>query len=439
MGRRTSLHDGVDIMNRAGRDIFLECVMRYPILRSSGVRAGLFFFNFFLIITTLYQLKPASRSLYIEYMGATRLPYVWIAVALSMGLFISLYHRLVARLSRQRVVMGSVLVFGIILLIFRIWFFFPSRVAAIAFYVFVDILGVVLVEQFWSLVNSVYSTREGKSWYGLVGTGGLLGGVTGGGVSALLIRYTPMKTDDLLISAAITLFIVLTLTVVMGRCGLFCEVDEKESEPAPAESGAATGFKRYLILIAAILLLSQLISPITEYLFMNKVESTYIDVEARTAFLSLFFSLLSMISIGVNLLVTPFIHRLFGPIAGLLAQPFAIAVFSVLFFFNATLVFAGATRIGDRGLSYSINRASRELLYVPIDSLLIYRAKAWIDMLGYRLFKVFGSVLILIITGLVPVSSHFAYLGLIVILGCGVWLIVVGFISREYRIYKAEK
>ena len=436
MGKKTSSGKETDIMNSSGQNIFLECAMRYPILRSPGVRAGLFFFNFFLVITTLYQLKPASRSLYIEYMGSARLPYVWIAVALSMGLFIWLYHRLVARLSRQHVVMGSVLVFGITLLVFRVWFFYPGKVAAIAFYVFVDILGVVLVEQFWSLVNSVYSTREGKSWYGFVGTGGLLGGVTGGGVSALLIRYTPMKTDDLLISAAITLFIVLTLTVIMGRCGLFCEVDETKTGTAPTESRSATGFKRYLILIAAILLLSQLISPITEYLFMNTVESTYIDVEARTAFLSLFFSLLSMVSIGVNILITPLVNRFFGPIAGLLAQPFAIMIFSALFFFNSTLVFAGATRIGDRGLSYSINRASRELLYVPIDSLLIYRAKAWIDMLGYRLFKVFGSALILIVTGLAPVSAHLAYLSLTTIIGCGVWLLMVGFISREYRLYK---
>ena len=143
-----------------------------------------------------------------------------------------------------------------------------------------------------------------------------------------------------------------------------------------------------------------------------------------------------MVSIGVNILITPLVNRFFGPIAGLLAQPFAIMIFSALFFFNSTLIFAGATRIGDRGLSYSINRASRELLYVPIDSLLIYRAKAWIDMLGYRLFKVFGSALILIVTGLAPVSAHLAYLSLTAIIGCGVWLLMVGFISREYRIYK---
>ena len=438
MARKKYLHEGADIMNSSERDIFLECVMRYPILRSSGVRAGLFFLNFFLVITTLYQLKPASRSLFIEFMGSARLPYIWIAVALSMGLFLSIYHRLVARLSRQRIVMGSVLAFGIALLLFRVWFFYPGKIAAIAFYIFVDILGVVLVEQFWSLVNSVYSSREGKSWYGLVGTGGLLGGVTGGGISALLIRYTPMKTDDLLISAATTLFIVLTLTAIMGRCGLFCEVDETKAGPKPDKIGSPTDFKRYLILIAVILMLSQLISPITEYLFMNTVETTYTDIEARTAFLSFFFSLLSAISIGVNLMITPLVHRFLGPVAGLLAQPLAIMVFSALFFFNSTLLFAGATRIGDRGLSYSINRASKELLYVPIGSLLIYRAKAWIDMLGYRLFKVFGSALILLVTGLTQASVHFACLSMTAISGCALWILVVGFIGREYRSYQTE-
>lgn len=421
-------------MNSSGRNIIDECAMRYPLLRSQGVRSGLFSFNFFLVITTLYQLKPASRSLFIEHLGTGRLPYVWIAVAVSMGLFISIYHRLVSQFNRQHIVMGSVLIFGAMLLLFRFWFYYPGKLGVVCFYVFVDILGVVLVEQFWSLVNSVYSTRNGKSWYGLVGTGGLLGGVTGGAVAALLIKYTPIKTQDLLISAAITLFIILTLTVIMGRLGLFCEVDETKKVPEPVENGKPTAsFRRYLGLIAAILLLSQLLSPIIEYQFMGQVESTYADIEARTAFLSMFFSLLSAVSIGINLIVTPFVHRRLGPIAGLLAQPLVIMLFSVLFLFQPTLFFAAATRIGDRGLSYSINRASRELLYIPIGSLLIYRAKAWIDMLGYRLFKVLGSAMILIVTGLVHESSHITWLGILTILAGSIWMLMVRLIGREYQ------
>ena len=413
-----------------------ECALRYPVLRSRGVRAGLFFFNFYLIITALYQLKPASRSLFIEFVGAAHLPYVWIAVALAMGLFISVYDRLVSRFSRRHVVMATTLIFGVILLAFRIWFFFPGKAAASCFYIFEDIQSVVLVEQFWSLANSVYSTREGKSWYGFVGTGGLLGGITGGGISALLIRYTHFTTYDLLISAAITLFLIFTLTLIMGRLGLFCEVDDTGPDKEGASVEPKTDFKPYLILIAAILLLSQLVSPIIQYQFLNAVEKSYPHVEARTAFLGMFFSLLSTVAITVNLIVTPFVHRVFGPIAGLLAQPLAIIVFSGLFLFNPTLFFAGATNIGDRGLSYSINRASKELLYVPIGSLLIYRAKAWIDMLGYRLFKVVGSVLILIVAALVHSRTRVFYLTLTTMLVCGIWLVLIGCIRTHYRMLK---
>jgi ATP:ADP antiporter, AAA family len=416
----------------------LECSVRYPVLRSQGIKAGIFFLDFFLVITTLYQLKPASRSLFIEYLGSAGLPYIWIAVALSMGIFISVYHQLVARFNRQNIVLGSTLAFGAALLIFRVWFLFPGKVATIFFYVFVDILGVVLVEQFWSLVNSVYSTREGKAWYGFVGTGGLLGGVAGGGVAALLLRYTPMTTRDLLISAAVTLFIIFTLTVIMGRFGLFCEVDGAEPAGTPEPPGQRVSYKRYLVLIAAILLMSQLLSPVIDYIFMNRVESAYSDVDARTTFLSVFFSLLSMVSIGVNLLITPLINRLLGPIAGLLAQPLAIIVFSFLFLSSPTLFFAGATKIGDRGLSYSINRASKELLYVPIGSLLIYRAKAWIDMLGYRLSKSFGSVIILAVNWLTAEPSRLAYLSMIAIIICGIWLALVALMGKEYRKVQTE-
>lgn len=425
-------------MNLSQSDNQLECSARYPLLRSQGVKAGIFFLDFFLVITTLYQLKPASRSLFIESLGSARLPYIWIAVAISMGIFISVYHQLVSRFNRQNIVLASTLVFGITLLLFRFWFLFSDKIATIFFYVFVDILGVVLVEQFWSLVNSVYSTREGKSWYGLVGTGGLLGGVAGGGVAALLLRYTPLKTHDLLISAAITLFLIFTLTVIMVRFGLFCEVDGTEHEHAAEPGSPRVTYKRYLVLIAAILLVSQLLSPVIDYIFMNRVESAYTNVDARTTFLSLFFSLSNVISIGVNLLATPLIHRLWGPIAGLVAQPLAIMISSTFFLFNFTLFYAGAAKIGDRGLSYSINRASKELLYVPIGSLLIYRAKAWIDMLGYRLFKGFGSVIILIVGWLAAASSRLGYLSLIAILISLVWLVLIRFISKEYRTIQTE-
>ncbi|MGD9300786.1 MAG: Npt1/Npt2 family nucleotide transporter, partial [Desulfobacterales bacterium] len=214
-----------------------DCNGKFIVLRKLGIRAAFLFINFFLIITALYQLKPASRSLFIEALGAEQLPYVWIITALTMVVFITFYHRLVARYSRFKVVLGTCLVISGLLILFRFMIALPGPVVPVCFYVFVDMLSVVLVEQFWSLTNSIYTTREGKSWYGFVGTGGLVGGIAGGGLSALLIQHTHLQTPDLLITAAVTVGIIFTLTWVMGHIGLYCEVEHVVPVDANTKNG----------------------------------------------------------------------------------------------------------------------------------------------------------------------------------------------------------
>jgi AAA family ATP:ADP antiporter len=58
--------------------------------------------------------------------------------------------------------------------------------------------------------------------------------------------------------------------------------------------------------------------------------------------------------------------------AGLLVQPLTVIFCSWGFMLQPTLSMIAVTKIGDRGLSYSINRASGELLYIPIDPVMVY-------------------------------------------------------------------
>ncbi len=410
-----------------------ECSDRHGALSNPKVRAVFLFTNFFLIIMALYQLKPASRSLFIESLGAERLPYVWIGTALIMGILITYYHRLVARHSRIRVVLGSCLLVGSMLILFRMLMIHPRPVVQIAFFMFVDIQSVVLVEQFWSLTNSIHTTLEGKKWYGIVGTGGLAGGVVGGEFSRFLVEKTPLQTPDLALSAAATIFLIFFLTWLMGRMGLYCEVDSSV-ELKPAHDGwRALRHSRYLMLIAGILLLAQLIDPVIDYQFLKTVQSYYPEREARTAFLSWLFSRLSAVSIGVNLFVTPLVHRFLGAVGGLLVQPLMITIFSWGFMVHNSLFFAGAAKISDRGLSYSINRASKELLYIPIPSVLLYQAKAWIDMVGYRMFKISGSLLILLFTQWLPVGLSVPQLSWFVLMVSVIWVGLIFTLRPQYH------
>ena len=61
---------------------------------------------------------------------------------------------------------------------------------------------------------------------------------------------------------------------------------------------------------------AQIAQPLVEFQFMKTIEASFSDLDRRTEFISGFFSALGFISIGVNLVVTPLIHRYLGIVVG---------------------------------------------------------------------------------------------------------------------------
>lgn len=401
-----------------------------------ALRGASLFTNFFLIILAYYLVKPASRSIYLDHFAADQLPYVWIGSALTLGALMPAYSRVVEMLDRRQLVVFTCVLSGLLLAGFGMLFRLGSTgpVEAIAFYILVDIISVVLVEQFWSLTNSSYASDTGSRWYGLVGSGGLAGGIVGGVSASWLLTETPLQTYDLLLIGA-GIFGMLGLAAeVLRRARLYPE-HQAAIRPAGLDKPLTLRTllrNRYLTLILATILLAQLVEPIVEFQFMSFVESSYPEREARTAFLSTFLSVLGSIALLINLLVTPLVLRTAGALAGMLIQPITLAVTAGVFMSNAGLLTGAAMKIGDRGLSYSINRASKEMLYVPVEPVLIYRAKAWIDMFGYRLFKITGSVLVLALTQWFGLQWMPANFSLIVLPACLLWIGVVIGLREDY-------
>ncbi len=394
-------------------------------------RALILFANFMLVILAYYQVKTASRSLLLEYGGPAAFPYVWIGSAVVLLGFIGIYNRLVERFSRLQVVLGSLLGFTVLLVIFRWYLIDGGLYTVVAFYIFVDIFSVVLVEQFWSLTNSITRADEGRRTYWFIASGGLVGGIAGGMLAGALLRYTALRTEDLLLSCGAMLMVTALLNVAMSRQRIFAEVTDDAHVALRGDGLRAVLQNRYLVLIAVVVCISQLAEPIVEFQFLSAIDASYVNKDARTAYIADFFMLMGFISIAVNVIVTPLIHRHLGIIAGLAMQPLLLAGATLGFAYKQSLAMAATMKIADRGLSYSINRASKELLYVPIDPVLTYQAKAWIDMLGYRVFKVLGSGLIVGVTQFVPMPSIARDLSWLTLLLCAVWLLAVFALGLE--------
>jgi AAA family ATP:ADP antiporter len=229
------------------------------------------------------------------------------------------------------------------------------------------------------------------------------------------------------------LLVTAVLNLYMGRRRMFAEVPGEECIALQGEGLKAVLHNRYLLLIALVVCLSQLAEPIVEFQFLSAISNAYTEKDARTQFIANFFAVMGFVSIAINLILTPLIHRRLGIMAGLAMQPLLLGVASLGFMLQQGLLSACIMKISDRGLSYSINRASKELLYVPIDPVLTFQAKAWIDMLGYRLFKVLGSGMIVLIAVNAPalrVASDLTWLTLII---CAAWLVAVYALAQEQQ------
>lgn len=398
------------------------------------VKAAFLTTNLLLIIVAYYTVKTASRSIILEDAGSAILPYIWIGSALVMLFLVPVYQWIAGRVSRFGLLFATLGLTVAAISSFWLALQTPTVTEAALFYGLSDILSVVIVEQFWSLTNSEFKVKQARRWYGIIGSGGLIGGLAGGLLTMSLVRDLGVATTDLLLVAIGFVGIIALLCVAMIATGMFRADAPAVAHTAPARAPQTLARENsYLLLVALILLLAQLVTPFIEYQFMTLVGDRFADQDERTVYLSQIFGWISGTALLVNLTLTGFVHRRFGAIGGLVVRPVAVLAGSAAFVFLPLVNMAALLRVLDKALAYSINRASRELLYVPMSPSTVYQAKAWIDMLGFRMFKVFGSGVIILLTTRLPEPFSLAQLSLVVMAICVVWTGAIFAIRRRYR------
>src|SRR5689334_6619873 len=163
--------------------------------KEESVTAFLMFAYSFLAMTAYNAIKPLTRSKFISDLGADNIPYVLLASGFIIGVLMTGYAWLMARLPRrwglpivQTGMAGTLLGF---------WFLFYSSASwvSVAFYVMAQLLGVLLISQFWTVANLVYDPRQAKRLFGFIGGGAPLGGIAG---SALAAMATQIGSTNLL-------------------------------------------------------------------------------------------------------------------------------------------------------------------------------------------------------------------------------------------------
>jgi ATP:ADP antiporter, AAA family len=366
------------------------------------VTALLMFCYSLLAMASYNVIKPVTRSKFISDLGVDNLPYVQLLAGLLIGLLMTGYAWVLTRLPhRWAIPISQAATAGIVL---GFWFLFRTDQwwVSVAFYLFGLILGILLISQFWTVANLVYDPRQAKRIFGFIGGGSSLGGMLGSFITDHFARR--IGTENLLlISGGMMLCCVAVVAFVFRR-----EPLSEEAVHSAALEERGVGVRRafqmlreskHLQTIALVISFSAVGAGIIEQQ-LNMAAASSHGEEATTAITG-FLARVQLWTSGIGFIIqvafTSRIHRYLGIGFALMLLPLSLGATGVVMLLNAALWAPGLARVLDQSLRYTVDKTTREILYMPLPSNLKFEAKPFVDVTVDRFAKGIGAVLLLVL------------------------------------------
>jgi AAA family ATP:ADP antiporter len=409
-------------------------------LREDEMTGALLMFAYSFLAMTAYNIvKPVFKSKFIDHLGADNLPYVLMASSMLIGLLMHGYSAVARRLPRRHVVpmtqsalIGILVVFWLLLQTGAIW-------VTIALYFFGQIFGILLISQFWTLANDIYDARQAKRLFGLIGGGACLGGALGNSITAFTIEELGSNTLLLVSAATLAVCVAIVSRVTrrpnVGQTGEFDDdlgVGGREALRLLAES-------RQLRVLAAVVMLAVMGAAVVDQQLSMAAEALRVDEESVATLLAQVGAYLSIAGFAVQVGLTSRIHRSWGITAALLLLPVGLGASATLVLLTGALWAVASARVLDGTLRYSLDKTTREVLFLPVPPGLRFRAKPFIDVTMEKFGKAFAAVLILVLIrpwGLGLDWRRLSYASLVM---TAIWIAVALIAWREYlRAFRAS-
>ncbi len=407
-----------------------------------GAGALLLAFNLFLLLGAYYLLKTAREALILSQGGAEVKSYSSAGQAVLLLALVPLYGVVASRVTRVRLVTGVMLFFASNLAVFIVC----GRMGfheGIPFFLWVGVFNVVVIAQLWAFANDLYTKRQGERLFPLLGLGSSLGAWVGAVAARRLIDSA--GPYGLMTAGGVLLIACAILTAWINRRQAVKEhatAEKVAEQPLSREGGFHLIFRdRYLMLIAALIVLINIVNTSGEFLLSKLVVAEAARAfpgaamaVARERFIGEFYgSFFGWVNITGLILQTFFVSRIFkvtGPGGALFVGPIIALVGYSVILVAPLLGLVRVLKILDNSCDYSIQNTARQTLFLTTSRDAKYKAKAAIDSFFWRFGDVLQAGIVYAGTAMGFLVSSFAALNLGL---TAVWICVATALAREYK------
>lgn len=388
--------------------------------------AGLSFIAFLLMFT--YSIaRPATESLFLEEHTSKGLPLVWILVAAAMIVAVAIYNYFVAKVDLIKLLGLTSLFSAAILVALVLAQIAKSPLASYGLYVWKDVYVVVLAEIFYTYVNSVFPIKTARWTYGLLGVLGSTGAILGNlAVGALAQSVGTVTTLWYLVPLLLIMWIFCIPFVKYAGIGSPIEAKYKFSQLS--QSITLIRKSSYLTLILALVAIVQIVVTLIDFQYNAVVERVFTELDIRTAMIGKIYAVISFGTLALHFFTGPILRVVGIPIT-LLVVPAILATSLASFMIVPRFLTMAVTKVASKCLDYSLFRASKEILYIPLSYAEKTLGKSVVDMLTYRIAKAGASFLLMgLVAAGITALVNWMTLALIAI-----WLVITIIIMKRFR------
>jgi len=423
--------------------------------------------NLFLILMAYYFIKPVREgwlsismfsgltSLEVKAYSAFGQSLLLLAVVPVYAMMASIWTR------RQLIIRTGIAVVALLLVFWAVQpglFWEQVPYAGVAFYMFVGIVSVTLVAQFWSFASDVYGESRGKRLFPLVAIGASAGGAIGAWAGQSLLESQLLSAFDLIPLAIVPLVIALSLAAWTDRRGTSGHPSEwttsRWREPAaPHNEGAYTLIARHRYLAATavmVMLFSWIVASGDNILFGLVQESIHLSLdssatpqeaarrinEATTAFYSDLYFWINTAGLMLQAFFVSRILRYGGFMALMLASPLVSLTAYLSMAVAPVIGLIKAMKVAENSSNYSVNNTARHMLWLPVSKEMLYQAKTAIDTLFVRIGDGLAAVTVLVGTRMLTLEVvSFLWLNVVLAL---IWIPLAVFLVRENRRWRVD-
>jgi ATP:ADP antiporter, AAA family len=381
------------------------------------------FIAYFFVLASYPFVRSSAQAIFLEHYTASEIPLVWFWSIITLTGLVWLSSRLQHQLGVRRLfaLHGFASIVIICFCLFGLTLGF--KLSALILSIWKEVYIIFLVHLIIGFCNAYFKISEIKNLFGFIAAAGSLGGIIGGLLTA---QIADIWGTDAILYGSVLIILLSVLSFLKTDSTIHLGEEDHRIKAPPLES--LKQIKKYVLLTAAIVALSQFVINIADLQFNLAFEQIIETKDQRSSYLGRFYSLINGVTLLFSLFVLPYVLNKFSSKTMHIMIPTAYLLLCVLgsTIGNSFLFVIASVFILLKASDYSLFSMSKELLYQPLNKEQKFGAKYVTDMFIYRCAK---AVLAL---GLLSYQSSQLLIVLQVIFII-IWICLVILLFREQK------